>query len=62
MFCGKAKLSLESFTEYYSNIKIGVRSNERKFEDKLYDVSSCVAVSDGTRCADKRLVYPDRRM
>jgi len=62
VFSGKAELSLESFSEYYSNIKIELRSNERKFEDKLYDVSSCVSVSDGTRCADKWLVYPEGRM
>lgn len=62
MFCGKVELYLESFTKYYSNLKIGVRSNERKFEDKLHDVSSCVSVSNGTRCADKQLVYLEGRM
>lgn len=62
MFCGRVELSLEFFTEYYSNIKIGVRSNERKIEDKVYDVSSCMSVSDETRCADKWLVYPEGRM
>lgn len=61
MSSGKAELSLESFTEYYGNIKIGVRSSERKFEDKVYDVSSCLSVSNETRCADNWLVYPEGR-
>lgn len=59
MFCGKIELSLESFTKYSSNLRVGVRSNERKCEDKVHDVSSCVSVSNGTRCADKELVYPE---